>query len=380
GTVVLFMAWRTVDECCAQLIAAGRAPDTPAAAIYWGTTAAQRTAVATLRDLSEVVATAQLRPPVLLVIGEVVALRPSLAWYETRPLFGARALVTRNPEQAQTFVRAVAELGGETVVAPVTRIAPPPAESAAELDRVIAELDRYHWVLFTSANSVVRFFAELRQRARDSRALGRARIACVGPATARAIERFGITADVVPAHGDAEGLARAVLAAGAEPGAVLLPRAASGRDEAIHVLGAAGFAVDAVAVYQTEPSPAEQPAVAAGLARLRAGTIDIIALFAPSQVRALAQLLGPDAAALIRACRVVAAIGKTTAAALQRIGVAVDVIPSRPDADILVSEIAALCEHRPRSSSSPAAGPASSSPGRGSPVSPAPRRGHSEES
>ena len=355
GTVVLFMAWRTVADCCSRLLAAGRAPDTPAGAIYWGTTPSQQTVVSTLRDLPGAVQAAGLRPPVLVVVGEVVAMRGDLAWYETRPLFGARVLATRNAARSLSFVRAVAELGGQPVIMPVTRIAPP-AESedpagdrareraVAEIDRAIDEIGRYRWVLFSSANSVKRFFAELGARGLDTRALGNARVACVGPATARAAAERGIRPDVIPAHGDAKRLAEAVIAADSGPheetGQVLLPRAARGRDEAVHALRAAGYEVSVLTVYRTEIVGADDPTIRHGLERLQGREIDAIAFFAPSQVRALFDILGPDAAAIVRACPIVAAIGNTTRAALTQRGVDVHVVPSSPDAEVLAHELA----------------------------------------
>jgi uroporphyrinogen III methyltransferase/synthase len=353
GTVVLFMALRTLEDCCRRLIAAGRDPRTPAAAIYRGTTAAQKTVTATLADLPA--AAARMKPPVLIIVGPVVGLREVLAWYERRPLFGARVLIPRNRDQAPGFVRAVTELGGEAVVMPVTRIIAPDAAldpgGCTELDRAAAELSGYDWVLFTSANGVSRFFAELAARGRDSRALGRCRVACVGKATARAARDHGIIADVVPERGDGETVARALVAApapnaapGAEPGQglrVLFPRAARGRDEAAQVLRAAGARVDVVTVYATVATPADDPSLSAGLARLGAREVDVIVFFAPSQVAALFALLGGDAFVdILTGCPVVAAIGNTTGAALAERGVAPDVVASAPDADKLAAEVA----------------------------------------
>jgi uroporphyrinogen III methyltransferase/synthase len=358
GTVVLFMALHTLEECCQALIAAGRTPQTPAAAIYWGTTARQHVVTSTLAELPA--AAAGLRPPVLVIVGEVVAMRPDLSWYESRPLFGARVLVPRSLEQADGFARALAELGAEPVIMPVTRIAPPDDADRATIDhlmghlmgRLAGELSSYHWILFTSGNAVSCFLDELFARKRDVRALASARIACVGKATARALARRGIIADVMPERGNAARVAMALLAAEDRPAAslrVLLPRAAQGRDEAVDTLARAGARVDVMPVYRSEATPPDDAALEVGLARLRAREIDAIAFFAPSQVQALADLLGPDATSILSACRVIATIGETTRAALTGRGVDVHVVASSPDAGLLAHEIASYYQRvRPR--------------------------------
>jgi len=341
-TVVLFMAVSTAAECCAHLLAAGRAPATPAAAIHWGTTAAQRTVVATLADLPDAIHATGLRPPALLVIGDVVRLRQRLSWFEDRPLAGARVLVTRALEQAERFSHALSELGAEPLHCPLTRIVDPAPADAARLDAALADLRRYAWLVFASANAVERFTAALTDRRLDGRALAGARIACVGQATAAALASRGLIADLVPAHGDAAGVARAVIeSSGDLRGArILVPRAAEGRDEAVDLLRAAGAEVDAIAIYRLAPVQPDHPSVAAALARLRARQVRAAAFFAPSQVRALMELLGPDAVDLLGAVPILAAIGATTAAALAARGLTAQVVPTIPDADALAHEIA----------------------------------------
>jgi uroporphyrinogen III methyltransferase/synthase len=343
-TVVLFMALNTAAECTIRLIAAGRDPSTPAAAIHWGTTASQRTVVATLADLPELIRATGLKPPALLVIGDVVRLRQRLSWFEDRPLAGARVLVTRPVDQAERFSRALAELGAEPLHCPLTRIAPPPPDDAVRLDAELSRLGRYAWLLFASANAVDRFFAALGERRLDARALAGARIACVGAATAAALATHGLLADLVPAHGDAAGVARAIIDSSGPAlvgTRVLVPRADGGRDEAVDLLRAAGAEVDAIAVYRLDLGEADHPAVASALARLRGREVRVAAFFAPSQVRALCDLLGPDAGQVLGAVPILAAIGATTAAALAARGLTAHVVPSSPDAEVLAAEIAA---------------------------------------
>jgi uroporphyrinogen III methyltransferase/synthase len=346
GTVVLFMAVRTAAACAEHLIAAGRDPETPAAAIYWGTTSRQRTVVAPLHGLAQAIDAAALKPPALLVIGDVVALRPWLSWFERRPLQGAHVLVPRPTAQAAGFAQALAEHGATPVIMPVTRIAPPTDAERAALDRAL-QLS-YDWTIFASANAVERFLAELRARGRDARALAGCKLACVGQATARVLADHGLLADLVPERSDAAGLAAAVIAASASTGMrglhILVPRAADGRDEAVEALRQSGADVDLVTVYRTEPTPADDPALAHGLDCLREGVIDVMAFFAPSQVDALVEIAtatGLDAIDLARRCRLIAAIGSTTRAALERRGIPVHLVPDRPDALVLADAIAA---------------------------------------
>ncbi|HUH02626.1 MAG TPA: uroporphyrinogen-III C-methyltransferase, partial [Kofleriaceae bacterium] len=200
GTVVLFMALKTARECAARLIGAGKDPNTPAAAIHWGTTAAQHTVVAPLSGLADAIEAAAMRPPALLVIGEVVGLRhPEGSWFETRPMFGVRVLITRDVERAGDFAHVLADHGAEPIVCPCTRIAR--AVDEAALARVLASVGDYDWIVFTSANAVERFFAELLASGADVRRLASARIACVGPVTAAALGDR-LRADLIPARGD----------------------------------------------------------------------------------------------------------------------------------------------------------------------------------
>ncbi len=341
GTCVLFMALRTAADCCHRLMNAGRSGDTPAAAIYWGTTAAQRTVVSTLSELPKAIDHAGLKPPVLLVVGDVVSLREHLDWYEQRPLFGVRAVITRGVERAAEFAHELADLGAEPVALPVTQLRDAGDEARAGVTAAIAKLRDYDWLVLTSVNTVRRFMGDVHAAELDARALGNAKLACVGPATAAALAEHGLRADVVPKRGDAVGVAQAIIAASdGNIGNVLVPRAVHGRDEAIEALRAAGANVDVVHVYQTVVTSAADASLAYGLSRLRKRDIGVIAFFAPSQVRAVFELLGDDAAELIGACSIVAAIGNTTRAALQKRGVSVHVVPSTPSVSVLAAEIA----------------------------------------
>jgi uroporphyrinogen III methyltransferase / synthase len=349
-TIVLFMAVKHLGECTQELIAHGKPADTPAAAIRWGTTAVQETLVGTVGDLAERAAATGLKPPALIIVGEVVRLRERLAWYERRPLFGQRVLVPRQKEQAKGLARAIVALGGEPYVCEVTELH---EADPGPLMHALAELHAgaYAWVAFTSANAVERTVDALLRAGLDARAFARARLAAVGPATARALEQRGLRADLVPARGDGAAVAQAMLEADPTLSvrglSVLLPRAAEGREELAQALASAGAHVDAVAAYRTVAVPPER--LAHLVARLRAHELSVLTFFSPSQVAAIADALGPDAPEVLSAARLVAAIGQTTAEALRARAVRVDLIASAPSAEILAAEIA----ERLRSSHSP---------------------------
>jgi uroporphyrinogen III methyltransferase/synthase len=333
-TLILFMAVKPLAEIAARLVAAGRDPRTPAAVIRWGTTAAQKTVVAPLAEIAAAVDAAHLKPPALVVVGEVVRYRERLAWFERRPLFGASVLVPRHREQARGFARLLAGLGAEPVIAEVTHIVP---VDAAALAAAVVATPRPRWIAFTSANAVGVTLDALDGAGHDARALAGVRLAAVGAATAGALRARGLAADLVPRERTGAGLGAALRAADPElPGArVLLPRAEEGRDELAEALAAAGAEVVTVAAYRTAAAPAADLAWLAE--RLAAGDIHVLTFFAPSQVAAVCELA--PVAALNRA-RLVAAVGPTTADALRERGVRVDVVAAAPSAESLAADLA----------------------------------------
>ena len=350
GTIVLFMAVKTAEECANHLMDAGRSHDTPAAAIYWGTTSGQKTLVTTLGQLGARMRQEQLKPPSLVIVGEVVGLRRHLSWYESRPMFGKRILITRSELQSRQLAKMLSTLGAEPFVCPMTQIVSPQGQALTRLHSTIACLDAYDWLVFASANAVRSFFSTVRSCRLDMRALAGVKIAVVGPATAAAVEQLGLIPDLLPKERrDAEALGKALCRElGAEIAStnILFPRAAHGRDNAIQMLRQAGAKVDAVTVYVTEFASVSSPTIAKGLQFLRRGVVDGVLVFAPSQVRALCSLLGDQAANILSSCGVVGAVGTTTAAALQEAGVRVDFIPSQPTTYDMCQELVASFQHR----------------------------------
>lgn len=260
----------------------------------------------------------------------------------TRPLDGARVLITRSVDRAGDMAAAVVALGGIPVVMPVVALAPPEPQSAAALAAAVADFAGYDWVLVASKNAAERWLAALGAAPREA-----VRWACVGPVTAAALAEAGVALALPPAK-SAAALAAAILDRGPVAGArVLVPRAAGGRDDAVVALRRAGATVDTVVLYRSVTAEATDPAVAAGLSALRAGQVEVACLFAPSQVAALFELLGPGAAEILARCRVVAAIGATTRAALVERGVPVAVVPPAPEVAALANLVGERYQEEP---------------------------------
>jgi uroporphyrinogen III methyltransferase/synthase len=334
-TLVILMGMRHLEALLARLLAAGRAPETPAAAVMNATLPTQRVVTAPLGELAARVREAGLGAPAVLVVGDVVRLRETLGWFEKRPLAGCRVLVTRSREQAPELASALREAGAEPVVLPLLELAPPADWAAA--DAALARLRDYDALLFTSVNAV-RAFAE-RATARGVGLRGGAPpVYCVGPSTAAAARSAGLAVQGTPeSRFDAEGLLERLAKALPPRGRrFLLPRAAEAREALPEGLRAAGARVDCVTVYRTLAAPAD----AAGLReRLRAGGLDALTFTSPSAAKHFAALLDAEAKAAARRC-LLAAIGPVTAEALRNLGLAPDCVAERADGASLVEALA----------------------------------------
>ena len=341
NTIVLLMGVTQLRANLGALLAAGLDPDTPAAAIRWGSTPRQRVLRGSAATLATLVEEGRLRPPVTVVIGEVVRLRDTMEWLERRPLFGRRVLVTRTREQAGVLVARLAEAGAEVIECPAIRLADPP--SFAPLDEALARVAGYDWIVLTSANGVERLIARLDHLGLDARALHRARLAAIGPETARALARHHLRADLVPDDFRAEGLLDVLGAAGVAGQRFLLPRAAGARAILPERLRAAGAEVDEVVTYRSE-MPEESVEI---LRRaLDEAPLDVLTFTSSSTVTSFTALLDradPTSGRARIAGAQVACIGPITAATAAEQGLRVDVVPARYTIPDMVE---ALIAHR----------------------------------
>ncbi len=247
-TLVIFMGLTTFPEIARELIARGRAADTPAMAVRWATRPDQHTLAGTLATLPGLIAEQQLKPPATIIVGEVIRLREKLDWYERLPLFGQRIVVTRAREQADALAMKLHALGADAIELPAIEIRA--AADYTPLDCAIRNLASYDWLLFTSANGVRFFLERLDRSARDLRDL-RARICAIGPATRAAIESLHLRVDLMGKEYVAEGLLAAFAGHDLSARRVLLPRAAVARDLVPVELSRRGAHVDVVEAYRS---------------------------------------------------------------------------------------------------------------------------------
>jgi uroporphyrinogen III methyltransferase/synthase len=330
GTLVLLMSVTQLAANLGRLREAGLSAATPAALVRWGTKPGQEVIVGTVGDLGARVALLRVRPPAVVVVGNIVGLRERLQWFETSPLFGRRIVVTRARRQASDFVDRLEARGAEVIELPAIEIVPP--ESFETLDAALHRLPEYGWVIFTSVNGVEAFLARVMAIGGDLRRLGGARLAAIGSETARALERAHLRADVVPGEFRAEALA-AELGGAVQGERILLPRAEGARAILPETLRSLGARVDDVAVYRTR---VPDVSVVEIRDRLASGTIDLLTFASSSTVRNFVGLVGaeqlraglaargPDGTRILR----VGCIGPITAATAAELGLPVDVQPS----------------------------------------------------
>lgn len=337
GTLLCHAGARQIGAIAHALLTNGRSPEESAALIYNGTTSAQGTIVGTLGTIVD-----QARPkePAMLVIGAVVGLREHLRWFDARPLFGRRIVVTRSREQAGELVDMLEERGAEAIQAPTIRIAP--AEDIAALDRAAADAGAYDWIVFTSANAVDYFMQRVMANG-DVRDLKGVRLCAIGPSTAQRIARLGLRVDVTPDEANSEAITDALRAAGSLEGArVLLPRADIAREVLAEQLRDAGAEVSEVTAYRTVLGDTERDADQDIYRLLLEGKIDAITFTSASTVKNFAKIFGAEQAADLLRTTVVASIGPVTAEAAQQLGIETTVMPERYTIPDLVD---ALVEH-----------------------------------
>jgi len=314
-TLVMLMASANLKEIAQHLIAHGVPPETPAAVIWDGTRPSQRCVLGTIESIAGAAAEAKIGAPAVVVIGDVARLREQLRWFDGGGLFGRRVAITRAGRQSEAFADALLERGAEPVFAPAIAIEPPDDPGPAQ--RALDELSAFAWVVFTSQNGVDAFFAQLRARGRDARAIGTAKVAAIGDRTAAKLADYGVKADAVPEEFVGEAVANTVSAGSRAGDRVLIFRAQEARDTVPAMLAEAGRNVTVVPAYKTVVP--NDPI----FARKIAGA-DVITFTSASTVRGFLTLLRGDSAAAHG--KLIACIGPVTASAAADAGLRVDVI------------------------------------------------------
>jgi uroporphyrinogen III methyltransferase/synthase len=329
GTLVFYMGVKRLGENAAALIAAGRDPEQPAAAIERGTWAGQRTVSATLGTIAATVERERVGAPALIVIGQVAARREALAWLERRPLHGRAVVVTRARAQASGLAATLRSLGATVVELPAIRVQSRiDSEEARAAATAIAD---YELVCLTSPNGVKLLFEALAAAGRDARALSGATVAAIGPGTARALAAHGITADVIPERFVAEALVEALTEVDVEGKRVLIARAAEARDVLPDALRERGGEVDVVALYETVRETPDDDAIAA------AEGADYVTFTSSSTVKNLTDALGDRFPAAAR----IVSIGPVTSGSVREAGLEVAVEADPHDVDGLLTALLA---------------------------------------
>jgi len=333
GTIVLYMGVKSLPRIASTLISAGMPAETPAAAVRWGTYGKQQTVTATVATLADEIQRAGLEAPVITVIGPVVALRNSIAWFDKRPLFGKRILVTRAQAQAATLSELLIAEGADVVEMPATRVE---ALDPSDVESAIAGLGGYEWVIFTSQNGVRVFWDALRRKELDARAFANAKVAAVGPATAEALLDRGIAVDVSPERFVAEALLDALRERKDVRGCRVLYAAAEGaRDVLPEGLSDMGAQVDRISLYRSVADGAGADDVRATLVN---GEVDLVTFTSASAVRAFVSAVGDDAGKRAKA----ASIGPVTSEAIRAAGIDIAV---ESDVATMSGLVEAICDY-----------------------------------
>ena len=318
GTLVVLMGWRNLPDIVEALLSNGRSPDTPTALVQWGTGPRQKTVTADLGSVVERGRMAGFGSPVVVVIGDVASLSGRLGWFDNRPLFGKRVLITRTRPQAGRLSAILSERGALPVEVPAIRIEP--LQDYSELDSHLRRLGEYDWTVLSSENNVQIVFGRLQEMGLDSRAFHGTRVVALGPATSRALSSRGINADLVPRRYVSEGVIEAMRELGVSGASVFLPRSSAGREALVEGLTQLGASVTQVAAYRPVPAVESRDLLRDALAE----GVDAVTFTSSSTVRSLVDLLDGEIERL-RGARI-ACIGSITAGTAANHGLDVAVV------------------------------------------------------
>jgi uroporphyrinogen III methyltransferase/synthase len=346
GTIVSYAGPQRLHQIVSALVSHGRAREEPAALVYAGTLPTQETVTGTLDDIAKMTKHSSDRRAAVLVVGRVAALRSHLQWFDVRPLFGKRILVTRPREQAVELVTRLEAMGADAIEAPMIRIAPP--DDFAPLDAACRAVSTFDWVVFSSANAVDSFIQRLLASPHDLRDLKGVKLCAVGPSTAERLARHGLKADLTPAEYRAESLLHAMTETADLRGRrVLLPRADIGRELLGEELRRYGVDVTEVVAYRTilpDPERDGEPDVYRMLLERR---IDVVTFTSASAVRNFTKVLGDEPAADLLQTTIVASIGPVTAEAAAQCNIQTTIMPAHYTVPGLVEAIAEYFQKQP---------------------------------
>jgi len=321
STLVVLMTIQQLGANMERLMAGGLAPSMPVALIRWGTRAEQQTLVGTAATIAALAKDRRLQPPAIAIVGEVVRLREKLNWFERKPLFGKRIVITRPREQASEFAELLEAWGAEVIAFPTIETIPPACLAA--LDDAIRRASEFDWVIFTSANGVRLFFERLQTLGADIREWHRARFAAIGPQTAKAVQAFCVRVDAMPDDYRAEGVVAAMAEIGVTGKRILLPRAGGAREVLPIQLQALGALVEEVVTYLTVPARSNPQELRDLLLR---GQADLITFTSSSTVHNFVKIFNGQLGDVLRHAAI-GCIGPITADTARSYGMQVTIQP-----------------------------------------------------
>jgi len=338
GTIVCYAGPKQLPAILSALVSHGRPGDDSAAIVYDGTLPTQKTISGKLSDIAEITKQNDDRRPAILVVGRVVALREHLRWFDARPLFGKRILVTRPREQSLDLTERLEEMGADAIEAPMIRVVPP--EDYAPLDEACARVSEFDWIVLASVNAADVFLDRLLAGPHDLRALKGVRLCVVGSATGERLASRGLKVDLTPAEFRGDAVVRAMAELGDLRGLrVLLPHADIGREVIADGLRAQGAEVTEVVAYRTVAVEAEREGEPDIYRMLLERRIDVVTFTSASAVRNFVRVLGAEPAADLLHNTVVASIGPVTAEAAAQLNIKTTIMPGTYTVPALVDAI-----------------------------------------
>jgi uroporphyrinogen III methyltransferase/synthase len=321
GTMVFLMGVKNLPNIVAQLHKNGISPDTPVALVRWGTTTKQKSVSGTIENIVERVKAANLKSPAIIVVGNVVKLKEKMNWFEKKPLFGKRIIVTRAREQASDLVGMLSDLGAECLEFPTIKVEPP--GDFGPLDNAIKNLSAYDWLILTSVNGVDFFFSRLFANGLDLRSFHGIKTAVIGPATSERLFHYGLKSDVIPESYRAESVIDAFRNTDLKGKRMLLPRAKEARAVLPEELAKMGALVDEITAYRTTAETGESPEL---IKELNSRSIDIITFTSSSTVKNFTALLPAGMIGELNKNVTIASIGPVTADTARELGFRVDIV------------------------------------------------------
>lgn len=334
GTLIFIMGVKNLPNIVKNLLDNGRSSDTPVAIIRWGTTPRQKTILGSLNNIIEIAKSENITPPSIIVVGEVINLRKKLNWFETRPLFGKRIIVTRARTQSSDFANLLGSNGALPIQFPTIETVPP--DTWDGLDDAIEKISSYEWLIFTSVNGVRYFFERLKKKNRDVRDLKGIKICTIGPKTAMEVEKFGIRIDVIPSEYRAEAVIECIGKENIHGKRVLLPRAAVAREILPDELKNMGALIDVVDAYKTIRPDEKTDEIKKMLTNKE---VDVITFTSSSTVTNFVDMFDKyELQEMIKGV-VIASIGPITAETAEKLGLKPQIIPKKYTIESFTDEI-----------------------------------------